>query len=392
VVMLISLLGALVAVTVAVAWHLVRRERTKRTDLDAYVHGIERDRDTLDRRRTVERDLEHNLEHAESEDEVIDLVRAALQSLDANRPFELHLVDAHEPMMSIAFATGATPPGASDVSSPWDSVAARHGTTLVYASTDGDDVCPHLAARLVERCSAICIPLLAMGRIVGVLYAMGPNGAVPSPQLVETYESIARATAANIATVRAFGHEAAVRADKYGFASEADDIGSDELPFVDEVTGLGDQAEALTAIDQLIDAGTPFSVVVFDIDELGQYHAVHGAHAVDSAMQLLAAIATQRLGEAAPIFRIDNDRFAAPLAGAAARDALSTTEHIRHAVARMVAQHDLPPFTISFGVVEAGTGTTAGRVLLSATDALYNARARGHDRVVVGIDVGSSSA
>ena len=386
--MLISLLGALIAVVVTVSWHLVRRERTTRRLLDAHVHEMQRERDTLLRRRAVERDLEHDLEHAESEHEVIDLVRTALRSLDANRPFELHLVDAHEPFMTLAFATGATPPGASAVSSPWDSVAARNGTTLVYASTDAEDVCPHLASRLVEHCSAICIPLLAMGRIVGVLYAMGPIGAEPSPQLVETYESIARAAAANVATVRAFGHESMTHPDRH---ASADAIGDDSSPFVDEVTGLGDQAEALTAIEELIEGGEGFSVALFDIDDLGQYHVHHGGDAVDIALRAIATVATQHLRGPGQLYRIDNDRFIALLAGAAARDALSATEHIRHALARTVEQHGLEQFTVSFGVVEAGAGTTPDRVLLSATDALYNARARGHDRVVVGIDVGSGT-
>lgn len=153
---------------------------------------------------------------------MIGLVRAALRSLDAHRPFELHLVDAREPFMTLAFATGVTPPGASDVSSPWDSVAAREGTTVVYPTTDVADVCPHLASRLVEHCSAICVPLLAMGRIVGVLYAMGPVGAAPSAALVETYEAIARATAANVATVRAFGHEAAAHPKQHSSAADYD--------------------------------------------------------------------------------------------------------------------------------------------------------------------------
>lgn len=387
-VILISLLGALIAVAAAVIWHLARRERRTRRLFGAHVHEMQRDRDTLLRRRAVERDLERDLEHAESEHEVIDLVRTALQSLDANRPFELHLVDAREPFMTLAFATGATPPGAPEVSSPWDSVAARNATTLVYASTDVEDVCPHLAFRVVEHCSAICIPLLAMGRIVGVLYAMGPVGAEPSPQLVETYESIARAAAANLATVRAFGHEATTDPDRY---RAAHGIGEDSLPFVDEVTGLGDQAEALTAIDELIEDDEAFSVVLFDIDDLGQYHVHHGGYAVDTALRAIATVATQHLRGPGQVYRIDNDRFVALLAGAAPRDALSTTEHIRHALARTVEQHGLSPFTVSFGVLEAGAGTTPERVLRSVTDALYNARARGHDRVVVGIDVGSGT-
>ena len=232
-----------------------------------------------------------------------------------------------------------------------------------------------------------------MGRIVGVLYAMGPVGAAPSAALVETYEAIARATAANVATVRAFGHEAEAHPKQHASPGDLDTPQpiAEPQPFLDDVTGLGDHAAALAAIDSLIDAGEPFSVVLFDIDDLGDYHARHGVGAADVALRAAAIVATSQLRGSADVYRVDNDRFVAPLAGAAARDALSATEHIRHALARTIGQHGLAPFTVSFGVVEAGSDTTAERVLLSATDALFNARARGHDRVVVGIDVGSGT-
>jgi diguanylate cyclase (GGDEF)-like protein len=391
VVLVISLLGATITVVAALTWHLVHRERAARRALDAAVHELQHDRDTLLRRRSVERELEHRLEHAESEDEVVDLVRDALQTIDANRPFELHLVDEQEPLLFLAFATGATRPGAPDVTSPWDSTAARDGVTLVYASTDAADVCPHLRARLVEHCSAICIPLLAMGRIVGVLYAMGPIGAEPPAHLIETYESIARAAAAHVATVRAFGHQEALHAER---VPAPDDVGDatrfDAMDaFTVEPRALGDQHDARAALDELAARDEPFSVLLFDVDELADYHDHHGDGAAEAALQVVAAVADRHLGDACELFRIAGDRFLVPLRGATVRDALATADHLRHALARTIAEHDLPPFTMSMGAVEAGTGTSADRVLRSVTDALHNARARGNDRVVVGVDVGS---
>jgi len=304
-------------------------------------------------------------------------------SIDPSRPFELHLVDAHEPTMRLAFATGASPEGGSDISSPWESVAARDGMTLVYDSTEVDDVCTHLHSRVVEPCSAIAIPLLAMGRIVGVLYAMGPLGAAPSARLVETYEVIARAAAAHVATVRGFARRdppTDVHPDDIDL-----DLG-DETIVIDELAGLDGRDEAMAAIDERITARAPFSVLVFDIDGFGLYQAQHGAAAGDAALHTLGSLAAHELGGTGHLYRVEGDRLLALLDEATARDALCAAEHIRGTLARDRRRQPEPPFTVSFGVVEASRGTSSERVLFAATDALYNARARGNDRTVLGVD------
>ena len=377
---LMSVLGVVLTAIALVAWYLARRERTAHRELDAQLRAVERERTKMLQRRRVELALEQALEHAQTEDEVIELVHRALVAIDPSRPFELHLVDQHEPVMRLVFATGATVSAGSDESSPWESVAARDGTTLVYRTTESDDVCPHLQSRLVEPCSAIAVPLLAMGRIVGLLYATGPRGAQPSPQLVETYEVIARAAAAHVAAVRGFAPlcpPPGVHPDD--FEIDLDDITID----VDELTGLAGRADAVAHLDGRVTAAAPFSVMIFDIDAFGLYQSQHGAAAGDRALGTLGSLAARELGTSTSLFLVDSDRLLAVVDDATARDALHLADRLRQAIAGEVS--DLP-FTISFGVVEASRATSTDRVLFAVTDALYNARARGNDSTVLGLD------
>ncbi len=365
------------------AWRLVRRERSTRRELGARLQAVEGERTKLQQRRNVELALEQTLEHAASEDEVIELVHRALVAIGPNRPVELHLVGHDEPSMRLMFATGAVADEQIDPTSPWDSIAARDGTTLVYPTTEVDDLCPHLRARIVEPCSAIAVPLLAMGRIVGVLYVTGPNGAEPSARLVETYEVIARAAAAHIATVRGFAPRS------WSIDTHADDIeiDLDDTPTViAELRRLGDRDHATDQIEERIATTVPFTVLLFDIDAFGLYQAQHGAPAGDEALRTVAEVATGALDRRARLYRLEADRLLAILDHATAHDALEQADHIRHALAHELLDRPEPRFTLSFGVVEASRGTSSERVLFAATDALYNARARGNDSIVLGLD------
>lgn len=343
------------------------------------------------RRRAIERELESGLELAETQTEVVELAHQAVLAIDDQRPVELHLLDPHEPMLRLAFATGATPRGRRDISSPWDSVAARDGVTLVYATTDIDEVCPHLRERLTEHCSAICVPLLATGRIVGLLYAFGPIDQQPSTHLVESYEAIARATATHVATVRAFGRDALTDAHPDDLDGSVDfvDVATwvSEGEEADETAIASDDAAAMQALEALIERDVALCVLLFDIDELGRYHAHQGPAASDLALRLVTSVAAREIADIGRLFHLDGDRFMVILGEGGAREALVVTERIRAVLGHELRQRSIAPFTLSIGVVEAGQDTSADRLIHAATDALHNAKARGHNRAVLGIDV-----
>ena len=389
--LLLGIMIVLVAAATVVVVRVLRRERAARRDLDKRLEQVARRHASVLRRRSIERELESGLELAETQSEVVELARRAVLAIDDQRPVELHLLDPHEPMLRLAFATGATPRGQRNISSPWDSVAARDGVTLVYATTDVDDVCPHLRERLIEHCSAIGVPLLATGRIVGLLYAFGPIDREPSTHLVESYESIARATATHIATVRAFGRDAPTDAHPDDLDGSVDFV--DVTTWVDEDDRSAESAlvsnedAAMEALEALIERDVALCVLLFDIDELGRYHAHQGPAASDLALRLVTSLAAREIADVGRLFRLEGDRFMVILGEGGARQALLVTERIRAVLGHELRQRSIAPFTLSIGVVEAGRDTSADRLLQAATDALHNAKARGHNRAVLGIDV-----
>ncbi len=107
--------------------------------------------------RAVLRELDGAIDVASTEAAAIEVIREAFTKHLSMQPMELHLVDAVDPVLELVLATGDHATKAGLRTSPWDSLAARTNTTLVYDTTDRLDVCPHLQGRLRSPMSAIVI-------------------------------------------------------------------------------------------------------------------------------------------------------------------------------------------------------------------------------------------
>ena len=185
--------------------------------------------------------------------------------------------------------------------SPWESLAARQGLTIIYDTTDRLDVCPHLRSRIDGPSSAVCVPLIVMGRILGVLYAVSDVG-VRSNDSVERIESVARRAAVHLGLVRA--------ATK-----------TEPPPPVDPVTGLPEQRAARERLVKLSESGTEFSLALVDIDHFGVYRELHGDEAANEALQLLAESLVSAVRPTDMVARVGDFEFAVVLPGATAQSA-----------------------------------------------------------------------
>jgi diguanylate cyclase (GGDEF)-like protein len=365
VVLLVVLLVAAAAALAgaAVVWSaLTVRQRDREIALGAARVAAQDALDDELLRRRFELELARALEHATSEQEVLDVVRAALRRIEPERPIELHLVDRDEPVLRLAVSTESVADVSAVTSSPWDSIAARTGKTLVYDTTEQLDTCPHLRSRVSEPCSAVCVPLNAMGRIVGVLYATGPVGVPPTPGAVDSLELIARTAASHIATVRAFERD--------------DRVDGDPL------TGLPDRRTALELVRRKLAHGLGFSLALCDIDHFRAYNARHGAVVGDAALRLLAEILGRTLRPDDVVARHDGEQFLLLLEGVDASGAVKAVERVREMLVITQATRPEPAFTVSFGVTDSTHGRTVETLLLHAGDALDAAKHNGRNRVV----------
>jgi diguanylate cyclase (GGDEF)-like protein len=329
------------------------------------LQAIESARATDANQRTFDAEFDRALDMLDNEDAVLEMTRTALKRVDASFDYELHLVDPTNPELCLALTTVDRPAaqGRSRAWSPWDSLAARQGQTIVYDTTDRLDVCPHLRSRIDEPCSAVCVPLIVMGRILGVLYAVSDNGP-PTNNLVSRVEAVARRSALHIGLIRATTktepHEA-----------------------LDEVTGLPEQKAARERLVQLTDAGTPYSLAIVDIDHFAVYRERHGAEAADEALQLLAESLVHAVRPTDLVARVGDYEFAVVLPNSTAQSALKAIERVREQLIIIQAMRPKPLFTCSFGLSHSTMSQSIDGIIALAATALETAQAEGRNRVVI---------
>ena len=152
--------------------------------------------------RSARRELDRALDQAEDETAALVVIRHALARHFPDRPIEVHLVDPVEPILTVEIALSRPSEVVGHRSSPWEPLATRTGTTLVYESTERVDACPHLRARAGRPSSAVAVPLTATGRILGLIYAFGPDGAIPDQSEIVLLEEFASTIASRLAVTR----------------------------------------------------------------------------------------------------------------------------------------------------------------------------------------------
>ncbi len=359
--------GAVAAVATALAAHLllIRRHRARERAANRRLAATKRELHDEKQERAVLRELDAAIDLAASENDAIEIIRDSFTKHLSLQPMELHLIDPVDPVMELVVATGdhSTKPGVR--TSPWDSLAARSNSTLVYDTTDRLDVCPHLLSRLHTPMSAVAVPVNAMGRLLGVLYGLGPEGQEPGTGDVKLLEDLARLIGARLAIMRA----------STGSATTADDI--------DRLTGLPDRAAMQDRVLRLLRDRQPFTVAVADIDNFSHLNATHGREAGDRALQLLGRVARKAVRPGDIVGRIGGDEFLFVLPRTDPDHATRAFERLREELVLAQSTIDDSPFTLSIGVIGSGSGGTIEEILHRAAGALDHARSQGGNRVVV---------
>jgi diguanylate cyclase (GGDEF)-like protein len=315
--------------------------------------------------RAFDAQFDRALDMLDREPAVLDMTRTALERVDPTFDYELHLVDPSKPELCLAMST--VDPPASDRRakpwSPWESMAARQAKTIVYDTTERLDVCPHLKSRIDEPCSAVCVPLIVMGRILGVLYAVSDSGP-PSGELVERIEAVARRSALHIGLIRATSKPEPEVA-------------------LDDVTGLPEQKAARERLVQLTDEGTPYSLAIVDVDHFAIYRERHGEEAANEALQLLAESLVHAVRPTDLVARVGDHEFAVVLPNSTAQSALKAIERVREQLIIIQAMRPKPLFTCSFGLSHSSMSQSVDGIIALAATALETAQAEGRNRVVI---------
>jgi diguanylate cyclase (GGDEF)-like protein len=157
------------------------------------------------------------------------------------------------------------------------------------------------------------------------------------------------------------------------------------LAFLDELTGLPNRRQLSVhlraSVTRAMEGGTPDAVVMFDLDHFKVINDTHGHEIGDEVLVRTARIIQTAMREGDVLGRWGGEEFLALLEGTSAAEALTVADRCR----RMLAADDAePPVTASFGVATVQAGETMTDLLRRADLALYEAKQRGRNRVVLG--------
>ncbi|MEY2552290.1 MAG: hypothetical protein QOC57_150, partial [Ilumatobacteraceae bacterium] len=305
------------------------------------------------------------LEMADDEVAALAVIGLTITEVLPNRSAELLLADNSKANLEQAVVAGPNPDGPGcPVASPFSCVAVRSGAPVTFPSSESLDACPHLRDRGEGACSAVCVPVTFMGRAMGVIHAIDEEFAVPDPVEIEALSMLSGQAGTRIGMLRTM-------------------VRTSEQASTDSLTGLMNRRTFQTRIRSLRRAGTPFALVMADIDRFKRVNDAHGHETGDRALKTFADVARSSLREGDLIARWGGEEFAFAFVNLDPQSACDAIDRIRLELAGRLSTSDLPRFTVSFGVVAASECASLEDAVRHADDSLYVAKARGRDCSVI---------
>jgi len=224
--------------------------------------------------------------------------------------------------------------------------------------------------------SEVAIPLVAEGKVVGVLNAESTRTAAFSPDAVRLLEIVAHQAATVIQAMRWFLETA-------------------RLASTDPLTGLANRRrfvqELGVALRRAERYGERLALVVFDLDRFKSVNDEHGHEAGDRVLVEAARVLSDGLRDTDVVARLGGEEFGAILMHTGAEAAREVVDRLRVSVAALriplaVEEGDVVlRATLSAGVAAYPEHGKDDRQLLRSADrALYAAKGEGRNRVVVG--------
>ena len=325
------------------------------------------DRTINDERRQIRfaRDLADALEIADTEGEVF---RTAERAGRIQMPLtDFQLFVASPDHRSIAPVFEDSPKACACPRAP-SCPALRKGRTMIFRPGTGLARCPQL---LDDSSHAICAPVSAAGQTIAIAQ-VGWRGEVRK-ELEESVNALAYALGARLGVVRTL-EEREIQAS------------------TDPLTGLANRRAMNQTLADLTEVGSPYAVVVCDLDHFKRLNDAHGHDEGDRCLKLFASVLNDVCRNTDLPCRPGGEEFTVILPGAEADDAVRVAERIRARLAN-ASRAAGRLFTVSMGVAAAPEhGVSYEEILVLADQALYQAKDAGRDRVTLILDHDSGMA
>ncbi|HEY4332440.1 MAG TPA: sensor domain-containing diguanylate cyclase, partial [Ilumatobacteraceae bacterium] len=315
-------------------------------------------------RQEFEASLHRALEMASTEEGVYRATAKAVlaaTTLDA----ELLLADSSEAHLKRAVAIGGEDRHARcGVIEPRDCPAIRRAQTLMFASSEHLDACPHLENRSTGPCAAVCVPVSVGGRSIGVLHAATAPSSTPTSTDAAMLEAVATQSGSRLGMLRVM---------------EATHLQA----ATDPLTGLLNRRSFENRVQDLIRRGVPFALAMGDLDHFKKLNDTNGHDAGDRALRAFAQTMRVSLREEDLLCRFGGEEFAIVFPQRSTTEVAAALTRVQQQLRATVEGGALPPFTVSFGVAHSDNEPELDELCRVADAALYRAKREGRNRVVI---------
>ena len=270
---------------------------------------------------------------------------------------------------------GAVPAGDWCVFEPEQCWALRRGRTHLVADTGSGLVCKHLPSPLPA--AYLCIPLVAQGEALGVLYLASPPAPEAAPaDLTEAKRRLAGVVAERLALALA---NLRLR----------ETLRSQSIH--DSLTGLFNRRYMEETLEREVHRAKrgqrPLGIIMLDIDHFKEFNDTFGHDAGDALLTGLSELLIANSRKADLACRYGGEEFILVLPEASLDDTRRRAEQLRELANSLTVSHRGQPLgsvTISLGVAAFPDHGETGDAIIRASDAaLYRAKRAGRDQVVI---------
>lgn len=158
------------------------------------------------------------------------------------------------------------------------------------------------------------------------------------------------------------------------------------LSYRDGLTGLNNHTRFFEIADPAFTTsranGTPFTLILADIDLFKRVNDAHGHLTGDEVLRRVAARLREVFDANGIVGRIGGEEFAIALPGYGGADAGKLLEELRERLRSSRTEDDHIEVSLSFGVAQSGDESSLTELRKRADEALYEAKRAGRDRIV----------
>lgn len=335
---------------------------------------LQRSRMLEERSRSIEglSRMTHRMQSCRSEAELAEVVRCFMPQILPEVPGTLYVMSNSQNLLRAVAEWNGDAAASRGEFAPVDCWGLRRGQPHLSGRTGADIVCPHVDP--ARAASYGCVPLVAQGGTVGLLYLQPSAAREPGESFgiaLRDIEVVAENIALALANLR---------------LRESLRNQSIRDPLTDLFNRRYLQESLELDIARALRSKTPLACIMLDVDRFKQFNDTFGHEAGDAVLHQIGRLLRSHVRGGDVACRYGGEEFTLLLPGATLAEARERAEDIRRAAKALSITHNgrpLGPVTLSLGVAVYPThGDTAEALLGAADAALLRAKTDGRDIVV----------